>query len=179
VTAVPAGLSWQLYQEDCLDSCTRRTVVTAVPAGLSWQLYQQTAMPAVPAGLSWQLYQQTAMPAVPAPLPWELYQQDCHAFTVKAVIVIVYRWPGQRFLSARGLGSTLTQLVAIKKRFCQKDLQVEEYLFYASAVSLLLRKHIYFTNSAWHILFKYKHFLGLGALIYYSSKKTKPEFLNF
>ncbi len=36
-----------------------------------------------------------------------------NAFTVKTIIV--YRWPGQRFLSARGLGSTLTQLVAIKK----------------------------------------------------------------
>jgi hypothetical protein len=73
VAAVTAGLSWQLYQQDCRGSCTSRTVMAAVPAGLSWQLYQQdcrgsctrrTAMAAVQAVIAWQLYQQTAISAV-------------------------------------------------------------------------------------------------------------------
>jgi hypothetical protein len=74
MTAVPAGLSWQLDEQDCRGSCATRTVVAAVTAGL---------MVAVPGGQSWQLYQQdcnisctssTVVAAVPAGQSGQLYQ---------------------------------------------------------------------------------------------------------
>jgi hypothetical protein len=80
---------------------------------------------------------------------------------------------GKGFLSARGLGSTLTQLVAIKKRFCQKDLQVEEYLFYSPAVSLL-HKYVFY-KPTWHTLFKYKHLFRSWRSISYSANTTVSD----
>jgi hypothetical protein len=64
----------------------------------------------------------------------------------KVKTIIVYRWPGLRFSKRSGIGKYINTIGGHKKRFCQRDLQVEEYLFFSPAVSLLLRKHIYFTN---------------------------------